>query len=200
MIRAMVFFFISMLVLGVAFGQGSQRVNSGAAPLPPGFQDKDRELEYWENEIAQVDQELAEITFSLIRIAERQKRKDAERRQAIYLLGPIENKESLHFLVENISLRLPVGIALGDGDFLAMWPCYCALSDYRWNNWNASKAILQSLGAPKSKGELVDLGSIIHRNLGRQVGVALILEESGRAKSPQVQKNLEALKKMVDPY
>ncbi len=146
----------------------------------------------WEASVAAARRNLDSVVNALISIAKDEKRSDEDRRNAIFLLGGMETKESLAFLIDNIGLYLPLRWVKGDEDMLKGKPCQYAM--FMGGSWKTAQAIMTSLDKEKSKPELGRLGFILRTKLGSKFARAVIDEELSRYLTPQRKKNLEVIR------
>ncbi len=123
----------------------------------------------WEANINHVTNKLDQIAKALIAVAKDEKRPNEERRKAILLLGKIRNKESLDFLISNVSLRIPVFHSF---ELPLETPYRYALCK---RDWNIAKAVLDSLKKkPKSKTDLLHLSSVLRATLTKERAIAIV--------------------------
>ncbi len=178
---------------------GAQAETVSAAALPA-INDKDKAKidtanpKTWEAAIEGAQDHIREVSASLISVAKDETRSNDDRRKAIFLLGRIENKESLNFLIENITLYLQMEIVKGDDDTLKETPCAYALRKTR--NWKVAQAVFASLEVPKSKRERIHFAGVLRATLGKNLGLAAIEEQLHRTPRPitaQRRENLEAI-------
>ncbi len=150
----------------------------------------------WEASVAAARRNLDNLVDGLISIGKDEKRSDEDRRNAIFLLGAMETKESLAFLIDNIGLDLQLDMEVGDGDRLKGKPCQYAM--FMGGSWKTAQAIWASLDEPKSAG-LGRLGMVLGSKLGRRFARAMIDEELSKARflTPQRRKNLEVVRRYV---
>ena len=146
----------------------------------------------WEASVAAARRNLDSVVDALISIGKDEKRSDEDRRNAIFLLGAMETKESLAFLIDNIGLSLQLDLETGDEDRIKGKPCQYAL---HMGSWKTAEAILASLDEPKSAG-LGRLGVVLRSKLRSRFARAVIDEELSKARvlTPQRRKNLEAIR------
>ncbi len=144
--------------------------------------------------VAAARRNLDELVRTLISIAKDEKRSEEDRRNAIFLLGDMETKESMAFLIDNIGLDMPLKIVRGDGDMVKGKPCEHSMR--RSGSWKTAQAVLASLDGAKSNPKLSRLGRVLRTHLGRRFARAVIDEELSQAKylTPQRRKNLEAIR------
>lgn len=149
----------------------------------------------WEAVITRAQDHLRTVSTTLIAIAKDEMRSNDDRRKAIFLLGKIDNKKSLDFLIQNIALHLQMDKIKGDEDDLKRTPCAYALRSTA--NWKVAQAIFGSLDVPKSKLEHIYLAGVLESVLGKNLTLATIEEQLHRTPRPitaQRRENLEAIK------
>ena len=156
--------------------------------------------ETWEAAVNGAQQHLREVSGALISVAKDEKRSDDDRRTAIFVLGTIDNKESLDFLIENITLVLPIDIGDTEEDRLKMTPCRYALM--MGGSWKAGQAVMASLDAPKSKHERLLLATVLSMCLTKNVALAAVdqalvqLEQEPYRSAPGAAERRESLEVM----
>ncbi len=148
----------------------------------------------WEASVKLANDNMGKIAAALIAVAKDEKRPVEERRRAILLLGRIGNRESLGFLIGNVSLRLPINIGSGDEDRLKKTPCLHALCG---GDWRAAQAILASLDEPRSETDLMYLAYPLERILFRDVALAAVERQLLQKPNEVRKKNLQILKKFL---
>ena len=95
--------------------------------------------ETWDTAIAKVKKNQDAIAEILIAVAKDEKRSDEDRRKAIYGLGDLRTKDSLEFLIANVSHKIPMPFG-GESRILKDTPCRYML----WKgDWNTAKAIMR---------------------------------------------------------
>jgi len=148
----------------------------------------------WEARVGAARRNLDNVVDGLILIAKDKERSDEDRRNAIFLLGAMETKESLAFLIDNVGLDLPLRDRFEEIDMLKGMPCEHALCT--GESWKTAQAVLASLDEPKSNPELGRLGSVLQTRLGSRFARAVIDEELSKARflTPQRRKNLEVIR------
>ena len=143
--------------------------------------------ETWDTAIAKVKKDQDALAEVLIAVANDEKRSDEDRRKAIYGLGEIRNKQSLAFLMNNVSLRILMDRMRGAEDFVKLTPCQYML---RKGDWNTAKAILDGLwGKDKTKKDLLLLGSALKRILGSKKLVLVAIDTMTSYRPPQEDNN-----------
>jgi len=152
----------------------------------------------WSETVARSNDQLAEQTKLLIGVAKDVKRPDSERREAIYALAKIGNRESLEYLVSNLTLKLEVGIITGDEDRLKATACVYALREFAKDNWNVAAVIFASLDGSRSDLQLGYSASILKRILGKKAATALIDANLTADLKPNHKSNLLGLKRALD--
>ena len=120
--------------------------------------------------IKRANENLSKIAETLIAVVEDEKRTAEEKRKAILLLGKIRDKQSLDFLISNVSMHIPKMKLLG-GEALLETPCMYALYT---GDWNTAKAVLDSLEKPKSKEDLLRLSAVLESALTRDHAQAIV--------------------------
>ncbi len=150
----------------------------------------------WKAGVAAASRNLDSVVNALVSIAKDEKRSDEDRRNAIFLLGDIETKESLSFLIDNIGLNLRLRLESGDEDRLKGKPCQYAM--FMGGSWKTAQAIMASLDGAKSKPEIRRLGLVLRALLGKRFARAVVDAELSQVRypTPQRKKNLEG----VRPY
>jgi len=151
----------------------------------------------WEGAIDKLNDGVRVATQSLSSVAKDKSRTDEERRQAILLLGKVGSKESLEFLVANVSIRIPVPIILGDEDALRETPCLYALTVNHRGNWNAAKVVFDSLDSQKTKDDLMHLAVVLRRILGPNLSQRIVEDELTKGPKPERRKNLESIRESL---
>jgi hypothetical protein len=148
--------------------------------------------ETWDTEIERIEKETAKIAEEAIRVAKDRKQPAEIRRKAVFTLGKLKTKKSLAFLVDNISLHVPMETIKGDEDTMKETPCMYVL----WKgDWNTAKAVLDGLWAKdKTKTELLFFTEILKRILGERLAVAAVDDALFRTRDTQHKKNLTAIK------
>jgi hypothetical protein len=152
----------------------------------------------WEAAITGAQDHIREVSAALISVAKDEIRCNDDRRKAIFLLGRIENKESLKFLIENVALYVQMGQIEGDDDMLKQTPCSYALWSTR--SWKVAQAVFASLEVPKSKRERVHFAGVLGATLGKNLALAAIEEQLHRTPRPitaQRRENLEAIREYL---
>jgi hypothetical protein len=152
----------------------------------------------WEAAIDNAQGHIREVSAALISVAKDETRSNDDRRKAIFLLGRIEDKESLNFLVENMALYLQMEIVKGDDDTLKETPCAYALRKTR--SWKVAQAVFASLEVTKSKRERVHFAGVLRATLGQNLALAAIEEQLHRTPRPitaQRRENLEAIREYL---
>lgn len=155
--------------------------------------------ETWEAAITRVREQAFEVSAALIAIAKDKTRSNEGRRKAIFLLGKMDNKKSLDFLIQNIALHLQMDKIKGDDDDLKGTPCAYALRST--GNWKVAQAVFGSLDTGKSKLEQIHFAGVLRSTLGKNLAVAVIEEQLHRTPRPitaQRRENLEAIKVNLD--
>ena len=113
-----------------------------------------------------------EAAQALIATAQDASRPREERRQAIFLLAKTRTPESVQFLIDNVSLRIPMSIALGDEDMAKSWPCRRALIEDE--DWGMAKAVLDALKAPRPAEDVMHMSYVLERILSRPLALAAV--------------------------
>jgi hypothetical protein len=153
----------------------------------------------WEAAITRVREQAFEVSAALIAIAKDKTRSNEDRRKAIFLLGKMDNKKSLDFLIRNITLRVQMDKIKGDEDNLKRTPCAYALR--HTGNWKAAQAVFGFLDTGKSILEQIHFAGVLKSTLGRNLAEAAIEEQLHRTSRPitaQRRENLEAIKVNLD--
>ena len=184
--------------------QASSQAEIVSAEALPAINDKDKAKidttnpKTWEAAITGAQDHIREISAALISVAKDETRSNDDRRKAIFLLGRIENKESLNFLIENVALHVQMETIKGDDDELKETPCAYALWSTR--SWKVAQAVFTSLEAPKSKRERIHLAGVLGSTLGNNLTLASIEEQLHRTPRPittQRKENLEAIREYL---
>jgi hypothetical protein len=162
--------------------------------------------EAWQKSATDSRAQLKKLAEALVVVAKDETRPIPERRQAIFALGKLGNKESLDFLIANITLRLPWGKTVTKLEQLQQDPCMYALFIARDGDltWNVVQAVLLALAKPKSREELMALAWVIDVNLGHGPAQAMmdcqIKFEENRHPPDQVRVgNLKAIREFLNP-
>lgn len=153
----------------------------------------------WEAAITRVREQAFEVSSALIAVAKDKTHSNEDRRKAIFLLGKMDNKKSLDFLIQNIAFRLQMDKIKGDEDRLKGTPCAYALR--HTGNWKVAQAVFGSLDTGKSKLEQNHLAGALKSTLGKNLAEAAIEEQLHRTSRPitaQRSENLEAIKVNLD--
>jgi hypothetical protein len=181
--------------------EDSAHVESVSAAALPAINNKDKAKidtanpKTWEAAIEGAQDHIREVSAALISVAKDETRSNDDRRKAIFILGRIENKESLNFLIENVLLHIQMGQIEGDDDYLKQTPCSYALWSTR--SWKVAQAVFASLEVPKSKWERVHFAGVLGSTLGKNLALAAIEEQLHRTPRPitaQRRENLEAIR------
>lgn len=181
--------------------QASSQAEIVSAAALPVINDKDKAKidttnpKTWEAAITGAQDHIHEVSAALISVAKDEILSNDDRRKAIFLLGRIDNKESLNFLIENVALYVQMGDITGDDDMLKETPCAYALWSTR--SWKVAQAVFASLEVPKSKREQIHLAYVLGSTLGNNLALTAIEEQLHRTPRPitaQRRENLEALK------
>lgn len=153
--------------------------------------------ETWEKEVQNAKENLARITVALTFVASDKTRSPDDRRKAILLLGQIDNKDSVEYLVSNIALELPLADGTDDDAKLRQRPCVLALATSYKGRWKAAKVVLKALESSRSEKQLENCAEALKRMVG--VNVALIFVEGAltKARSDHHKSNLEFVKKAI---
>jgi len=162
--------FLSCLAIGAA-GLFLAGMLDAGIPRAPAAIDLAKP-ETWEAGVARIKQDQEEIAKALISVAKDKERPIEERREAVFLLGEVHSKESIDFLIQEVSLRLPMRILSGDGDFVKETPCFYALAFK--GDWNTARAILYAVNVPKPPRDLLHLYKVLETLLGEDVAVAAV--------------------------
>jgi len=183
------------LAVGAVVGVVSRGAAEGdRGPLAKPFVDTSNP-ETWETAITDAQHHLCKISAALISVAKDETRSNDDRRKAIFLLGRIDNKESLNFLIENVALYVQMETIKGDDDTLKETPCAYALWSTR--SWKVVQAVFGSLEVSKSKRERINLAGVLGSTLGNNLILAAIEEQLHRTPRPitaQRKENLEAIR------
>jgi hypothetical protein len=184
--------------------ENSAQAETVSAAALPAINDKDKAKidganpKTWEAAIDNAQGHIREISAALITVAKDETRSNDDRRKAIFLLGRIENKESLNFFVENMALYLQMEIVKGDDDTLKETPCAYALRSAR--SWKVAQAVFASLEVTKSKRERAHFAGVLGATLGKNLALAAIEEQLHRTPRPitaQRRENLEAIREYL---
>ena len=117
----------------------------------------------WDDAATRLTQDREALVEALIAAAKNEKRSNDKRRKAIFLLGDIRNKRSFDFLIEHVSMKIPMTSYLGDADRLKETP---GMYVFWQGDWDAAKAIMDSLwGLEKPKKDMLHLGFALKRIL-----------------------------------
>lgn len=96
----------------------------------------------------------------------------SERRaEAATALGQVRGRAAVLALLENIELKVAVGVTKGDSDLLKQFPAVTALQEM---DWEAVPAILEFLERPRDESVLVRLLSVLNRAPGKSAAVAIL--------------------------
>jgi len=180
---------LSLVTLAIVFC-GAQSASSRLAEAPIIDIAKP---DTWEARVKRANEDIAQIARSLISVAKDKKRPVEERRKAILLLGSVRNKESIEFLIANVSLRLPMRRILGDRDAMLETPCTFVLHQ---GGWNTAKAVLDSLAKPRPNADLLRIYGVFKRNLTRKRAIAIVDVELEKLVGSEniYKKNLKTIK------
>jgi len=184
--------------------QASSQAEIVSAAALPAINDKDKAKidttnpKTWEAAITGAQDHIHVVLAALISIAKDETRSNDERRKAIFILGRIDNKESLNFLIENVALRVQMEKIKGDDDMLKETPCAYALRSTR--SWKVAQAVFASLDVSKSNREHNRLAGVLISTLGNNLALTAIEEQLHRTPRPitaQRRENLEAIRKYL---
>ena len=175
-----------------------------SAAALPAINDKDKAKidttnpKTWEAAITGAQDHIHEVLAALISVAKDETRSNDDRRKAIFLLGRIDNKESLNFLIENVALYVQMETIRGDDDYLKQTPCAYALRST--GSWKVAQAVFASLDVSKSKREHNRLAGVLGSILGNNLALTAIEEQLHRTPRPitaQRKENLEAIREYL---
>jgi len=179
---------------GLWVGAGGE--GPASRPSPAGMDPADPKT--WEPAIDQCKAALSPIAKALMAVAKDEMRSNDDRRKAVVLLGEIGSPESLQFLIDNVTMRIPMQTYLLAEDWVKEMACAYALSEGGTGDWNMPKAVMQSLHKPKTKEELRYLRrGLCVRGFGPNVTWALLRQELGNMPEPTYRENLLAMKTML---
>ncbi|MDK1031493.1 MAG: hypothetical protein QGD94_05765 [Planctomycetia bacterium] len=181
---------VSCFVVGafafIGVGLAAQEKPAAAKALDPAKPDT------WEASVNDARRELGKIAKALIAVAKDEGRSNDDRRKAIFLLGKMGNKESIDFLIANVSLRIPMVFRLTEEAQAKETPCMYVLQKAR--NWNVAKAILESLKVQRPQLDLAYLSLALDRILTRRVAIAAVEQRSLQTRNRIWKENLATLK------
>jgi len=126
----------------------------------------------WEADVARIKRDQDEIAKALISAIKDKERPIEERRKAVFLLGEVHSKESIDFLIQEVSLRLPMRVVFGDEDSVKETPCFYVLAHK--GDWNTARAILYAVNVPKPPRDLLHLATVLETLLRKVVAVAAV--------------------------
>ncbi len=121
---------------------------------------------------ALVRQEYA-LTDGLITVAKDEKRTPEDRRKAVFTLSALRNRHSLEFLIENVSLKLPMPNNGGQEDPLKEAPCAYVLAEGA--DWGTAQAIiLCDDDRTRTPRDLMLLAHALELILGKDLAIAAV--------------------------
>jgi hypothetical protein len=145
----------------------------------------------WKAAVVKAQGDLDQIGLELMTIAKDDKAPREDRRLAVTLLGELGTRPSLEFLVDNVTLALPLEARRGDEDYARGFPCMYAL---RTTGWGGAEAIMKSLGRTRSGEELMLLTTAIRRILGPSLAMAVVDDAISNTRDAIRTRNLTAMK------
>jgi hypothetical protein len=169
----------------------------GAETAPPGGGMNLAKPETWDGSVSEAKDNLNRLANDLILVAKDQKRTSEDRVKAIGLLGRIGNMASLDFLVANSSLFLPLGSGSSREGQLKHTPCLYAI--YKCGeDWAAAQAFLRALDKPMPEVQIGDLGQWFAGTMGITPASGIVAQELGKKPTPEREKNLLYLKRVIE--
>lgn len=124
--------------------------------------------------VTEVQREMAGITAALIALAADPAQQVVKRRKAIKALGTLGDTNGIAWLVNHITLRVPLSGGDNDEDLMQELPCFYTLE--RQTDWRVAQVIMSSLDKPKADEELAYCEMILAR-LGRRAALTMVVEE-----------------------
>jgi hypothetical protein len=174
-------------VLGVACA-GTAR--SDVAPAARAAIDVEKP-DSWDAAVNAADEHRAAIVKALTAVVADKKRPPEARQKAVALLGQMNDRAALSFLIDNVSLNIPVQF-IQSGDLTAAFQCQYALGK---GNWFTVQTILESLGKERPEQDVRRLCFAAMRVLPKEVLAAVTDRELHQDRfGPVGRKNLTAWK------
>jgi hypothetical protein len=179
--------------LKAALAAGIPWLAAGGIAAKPAGTDMAR-IEALNADVEAAQRKLGEAAQALIATAQDPSRPREERRQAIFILGKIKSPESVQFLIDNVSLRIPMSIALGDEEMAKSWPCCQALIE--GEDWGMAKAVLDALGRPRSAEDVMHMAYVLERILSRPIALVAV-DNMAKESTGALKENLAAVKAIL---
>ena len=125
--------------------------------------------------VTEVRREMAETTAALIALAADPAQQVVKRRKAIKALGTLGDTNGIAWLVNHITLRVPLSGGDNDEDLMKELPCFYTLE--MQTDWRFAQAIMSSLDEPRVSEELSLFENVLLNRLGGRAALTMVVEE-----------------------